>query len=175
MNPDIKSMLWFCAGIARVTALGAVTATNAVKQAALPPLPKALSAVSPKPPQGIAITLAWNHSPDAAGYRIYATTNKAAPAWRVLTSVGYTNHATLTNVVPPMWFTSRAVDANGVESTNSNIIGVTGWDAVLSVWSEVSSNGSGFKYLAPVVTVTNPLGMEFFRTAATITNRLRVE
>lgn len=181
MNQDTtkqwKSVLLFSAGVCAVCALGMVESNSLVKSALPAPPPVSLSAVAPPKPIGISVGFSWSYATNklVSAYRVYTATNRINPVWKLALELPRTNSCVVSNVTPPMWFAARSVSDAG-ESTNSNIAGVLGWDAVLTVWSEVSSNAAGgFRYLAPVVTQTNPVGQEFFRVGASVTNRLRIE
>lgn len=85
----------------------------------------ALLAAAPVLAQPGQVQLAWDASPAASGYRLYAHTN-ALSATNLLSALakldaGTNQTATVADALPGMWhFVATAVNAQGVESLPSN-------------------------------------------------------
>lgn len=178
MNTDTTKQLWSAGKTSALVVLVFVLLAL-VTLAQLPPTPAASAFVGPPAPRTLVVTLMWDHSPtpEVIGYRMYRSYTKTNPDWVVASLVAYTNRVTVLATNTPVWFACSAVATNG-ESELSNFVGIMGEDEVVTVWSECSAIGPAgpFKYLAPVITVTNPPEpMKFYRVGISNQTKLRVE
>lgn len=117
------------------------------------------------------VTLAWNHSASSniVAYRIFYGTNSAE--YTQIHGVGYTNRATITNLVYNLchFFAAKAVDGSGNESAFSNEVSYTPM-VPTNLWIRVAAETSGSPFYGfsrfsvwPEVSRTNPAANFFLK------------
>jgi DNA-binding CsgD family transcriptional regulator len=92
-------------------------------------------------PKGEVVPLGWDLPNERSdGIRIYASSNKVA--WRLVATVEWTNRCDVSNVFYPQWFVARAF-RSGLESADSNRLGLLGWQTGGVVDCETNSTLTG--------------------------------
>lgn len=178
-----------CTKVKTADLMKAVTATNApapiVKTNTLPPMPplrstrKAMVALDAPTSTGHSVGLAWDAAtdPTVVGYHVYW--GQASRVYTNMVDVGMSTSLTVSNLTvgDVYYFAATTYNAAGLESQFSQeiawMVGAQVLTNAVQAFGQVlsSTNPNGpWTVLAsfPAVTVTNPPGAMYFRTAMSI-------
>lgn len=144
---------------------------QAIVEAPMLPIAPAAALVTAVP--GKAVTFAWSPSPDTSvtGYQIYASTNNKLSYTLIGTATG--TNVVVTNTVLPTYYFVTARDAAGMESSPSNVVGLLGQIAAITVTGQHAPTVAGpwIAYATPVFSGTTTSPEEVYRLAITRTNQ----